>query len=622
MVAIFGVVGQTDQLAMQAIGRRLGHHGDNQGIWSPSPGVALGWRSGDPARASLPVPLVFAGSVLNRHELAEFIGRADVGEGDLADARLLWELYLARGIEGFALINGQFALALLDPGTQSLVLAVDRWAARPLHFAQGLGRGVFASESKALLALDDLPTRPNRAAISFLQAAKYLPAGQGPLADVHPVAPGSWVRLDSAGFEVGAYPPLRLQVQAGQGEAALAADLRDALLAAARRLVPDNRPIGLGLSAGLDSTLTLGAIRAVAPKIPIHTFTASYQRDDPDLLLAAEAARYFGAIHQEIIISADDLPQLLPDLVWAMEDPIAREEMVVYQVVAGEAAKHVSLVIYGQNADRLFAGMPRYSLVKAAIDLPSFRKPLVEFYNCTQFGKEPCTLLAKLLVMAYYRGRRTRPAHVQGAAPLAGDEGLLLASVEPLNAALLASLKHATGVTAMGRLHSQVGLRYGSIFHDYAVANCAFRIPDGLKISGRTRKYILRRAAAGILPPHLADRPKGLVRVARNRHFAQVMDAMMDEVLAPEAVRSRGLFDPSEVTRIRRARDGKTHAEDQFYHLWTMLLTEIWARTFIDGRGASPVVLDCRRRPTAPRASIEAPGSPFAGPAADSTRLK
>jgi asparagine synthase (glutamine-hydrolysing) len=616
MTAIYGIIGggleQRSQL--EAVGQRLRHHGEHELVWSPAPGVLLGWRSdsampGDgagPPRA----PLVFAGSILNRQELAAALGR-DAGDGTAAaDASLLWDLYRAFGADAFARVNGQFALALADPDLGALVLAVDRWAARPLHFTAAGGRGAFASEYKALLALGDVPARPNLDAINGLQATKYLPVGQGMLADVPPVAPGGCATLRPDGWRASLYPPLALKVAAEVGEEEHAAELRQAILAATRRLVEGEGPIGIALSAGLDSAVTLGAVRAVAPDRPIHTFTASFQADDPDLRLAAEAARHFGTAHQEIILRAEDLPRLLPELVWVMEDPVAREEMVVYQVLAEAAAKKVPLVLYGQMADVLFAGMPRHLLVRITSELPPFlRGPLVAFHEYTQTGAMRPSPLGKLLVAAYYRGRRVPPPPVLGAPPLSGAKGLELAPVEPLNASLLASIGAPTETAAMERLHSRVGIRYGSIFHDRDVADRAFRVPDRLKIRGRTRKHILRRATEGILPPSLAARPKGLIRMGRDQRLVGVIDAMADELLAPEAVARRGLFDPRDVARVRRAPAGGRYRDDQFYHLWTLLLTEIWSRTFLDGRGAAPVRL---RAPAVAAANREAKPLPDA----------
>jgi asparagine synthase (glutamine-hydrolysing) len=261
-------------------------------------------------------------------------------------------------------------------------------------------------------------------------------------------------------------------------------------------------------------------------------------------------------------------------------------------------------------SDVLFAGMPRHLLVKAAGDLPWLSKPIADFYDYTQTGKAPATLLGRFLVGAYYRGRQTPPAKVLGASAAAGGKGLALAEIEPLNVTLLESVKYPTEVAAMERLHSRFGLEYGSIFHDLDVARYAFRVPDRLKIRGRTRKYILRRAAAKILPSHLAARPKGLIRMARDQRLLQAVDVMMDELLAPDAVAWRGMFDSGDVERLRRRPANGTYADDQFYHLWTMLLTEIWARTFIDGRGAGPIALaTASQRMGATQAASPAPPS-------------
>src|SRR4051794_176728 len=117
MVAIFGLIGGNNLSDVAAIGSRLGHHGNEEVIWSPTPQVSLGWRLPSSAGgiSSPPsIPLAFAGSILNRQELADLIGRASDGDSHDADAKLLWEVYLKFGVDGFAEINGQFALALLS----------------------------------------------------------------------------------------------------------------------------------------------------------------------------------------------------------------------------------------------------------------------------------------------------------------------------------------------------------------------------------------------------------------------------------------------------------------------------------------------------------------------------
>jgi hypothetical protein len=51
---------------------------------------------------------------------------------------------------------------------------------------------------------------------------------------------------------------------------------------------------------------------------------------------------------------------------------------------------------------------------------------------------------------------------------------------------------------------------------------------------------------------------------------------------------SRGLFDPRYVARLRRRPADRPYSQERAYRLWSMLLTEIWSRHFIDRRGAAP----------------------------------
>ena len=119
----------------------------------------------------------------------------------------------------------------------------------------------------------------------------------------------------------------------------------------------------------------------------------------------------------------------------------------------------------------------------------------------------------------------------------------------------------------------------------------AFTIPDALKIRGREQKHILREATKGLLPEEFLRRPKGLLRLARDQRFSDVLAALADGYLTPRRVRERGLFDPGEVARLARRAAGALYPEDQLYRLWTLLLTEIWSGIYLDHRGLAPATV-------------------------------
>jgi asparagine synthase (glutamine-hydrolysing) len=59
---------------------------------------------------------------------------------------------------------------------------------------------------------------------------------------------------------------------------------------------------------------------------------------------------------------------------------------------------------------------------------------------------------------------------------------------------------------------------------------------------------------------------------------------LLDDLLAPERVRARGLFRADEVARLRADHDAgrRSHAD----RLWTLMMAELWLREYLD-RGSA-----------------------------------
>lgn len=568
------------------MGARLAHRGGQHQLWSNAERVHLGTLGVRLPRADM--PLAFAGFLENRVELLGLCGLAFAGT-ELHDAELFFALYRRFGIAGIAKIRGQFAAALWDVERRRLLLFCDPIGVRPLYVTYAPGRIAFASEYKALLALSDVPAHADHDALQHLQWTKQLYGAGSMLKGIRPLKPGYCVELGGLEPIEHCYRPLALHVERAP-EAHYAELLASALLQAARRQTEGLDNVGLALSAGLDSLVTLGAIRKVAPATHIHTFTVGHSPEDPDLAFARTLAREFGTTHHEIVLNPDALPALLPQVVWHMEDPIGREEMVSWYLVALSAAKHeVSRLFCGNLSDLLFGGMPRFLVVQMAARLPRLSPSLEEFYNCTQNGAPPQSLLGRCFARLYYRNTPLAAPSVIGAVNGREYTRFRSRSAEPLNEILIAGLQGEPNPNATcERLYAAAGLTYTSPFYDLDVIDAAFRIPGTFKIRGRQQKYILRQAARAFVPARLLNRPKGLLRLTRDVRLSAVLHAMAERYLSDARVRARGLFDPAEVRRTCALPTSGLYAEDQLYRLWTLLLTEIWCVTFVDHRGARP----------------------------------
>ena len=121
------------------------------------------------------------------------------------------------------------------------------------------------------------------------------------------------------------------------------------------------------------------------------------------------------------------------------------------------------------------------------------------------------------------------------------------------------------------------GLEGRSPFLDIELAAFAARLPARLKLRARTGKYLLRRAFADRLPPHIADQPKrgfglpvaGWFR-GPLREFARDLltsGRLVRDIVRPEVVNA--LLDAHE---SGRADHGK--------RIFALVMLELWLRRY------------------------------------------
>lgn len=585
MTAIYGVIGDASPAELDAMAERLAHRGAFGARWSPARGTVFGMQCRVPAELTADGPLLFDGVIDNRLELAERRGprAADASR----DAALAAELLEAEGPDALARLAGSFALAWWRADSRTLTLARDRIGYSPLHFTvDRAGRFVFASEYKALLALETVDAQPNRDAIQVLQNTKWTKPGETCLAGVYPVAPGTALTIDAGKLSMRRYWNIPVAVQHDDEERHAAA-LREVFLETLRSQTSPYARVGVSLSGGLDSAAVAAGARHVVGDKPLHTFTAGYGPDDREIQGAGRIAETLGTLHHEILLRPHDLPQLLPSMVWHLEEPIGREDIAYLYVTAREAARFVDVILTGFGFDGLFAGLPRHRLVDLATKVPLARSPLQQFYDFTFRSVEPSTASGRALKYAYFRGTDFPAPQVIGARPLPPFAGFPRSTTpQPLTTFLRGNLLMNPYQVAVEHLYSAVGVRLNAQHTNPKFVAAAFAIPDSLKIRGTSQKYILRKACAGLLPPRALATGKSFNRMKHDLELADVLDAMADELLAPRAVAARGLFEPSYVAALRKRRPGQAYGRERIYRLWSLLLTELWSRQYLDRRGA------------------------------------
>jgi asparagine synthase (glutamine-hydrolysing) len=589
MAAVFGILGDADSAELDRLSQRLAHRGSQGAHWSPASSVHLGIRGSERAVSRLNgSSLTFDGFLDNRQELAALLGHAAVStRSPEQDPDLLLELLSTRGVDALQDLAGQFAFALWDGTHQQLLLGRDRIGYAPLYFTMDRERVIFASEYKALLAIEGVPAKPNRDAIQVIQSTKWTLPGATCLAGVYPVAPGTWMAVQREGISTARFWNLPIRV-VDQDEQRQTTSLREAFLETLRRQTAPYQRIGISLSGGLDSAVMAAGARHVAADKEIHTFSAGYGPDDKELINAERVSRELGTHHHPLVLDPDDLEDLLPWMVWHLEEPIGREDIAYLYVAAREAARHVDLILTGFGFDGLFAGLPRHRVAHTAMHFPPAERPLREFYDYTVRGVEPKGIGGRALKRLYFRGSEFPAPRVAGAVPVPPINRLRAQGEQPLSEFLRKGFLVLPYQSPVERLYTASGVRFNCHHTDPRFLATAFSIPDRLKIKGRTQKYILRKACEGLLPESILSFGKSFNRLKHDLHLSAVLDQLADRYLPRQAVVDRGLFDPAYIESLRSRPTDKPYSQERVYRLWSLILTEMWSRMYLDNRGAPP----------------------------------
>lgn len=561
MGAIVGLVGEGTLDEVRAMLARMSHRGVEMRAWSPHYGVYFGCRGDE-------------GAPLPPGNLAIDAWLDQQSAGDVAYA-------LARqGTAGLAGIHGYFSIAWWDEARRAVVLACDTPGFKSLYYIRLAGRIAFASEYKALLALDEVRAELDPDAAQYYLATRSFRMGQPLLKHVRPVTAGCAVVLCEGAADESSYWDAERRSEARTG-AEFARETRTLLEGVTARQASRYQRIGITLSGGLDSACVLALLRRVRPDLQISSYTVGFGPEDPEAEGGRELAGLFGCDHHEVGFDPSSIRSQLPLLVWLMEDCAGREESLLQHQVLAEAARHGEQVVFGgYGADTLFAGMPRYRLMRMREALPGLRKPLSEVFQYTQTGALPRTLLGRIGGALLGGGEPWPPPAVIGARGPAR-----VADDLPLDEFIASQMDGAQDSGYLEPTLVSCGMELRDPFQSTELLDLALRIPGRHNVGFRRQKMILRQAVADLMPERVARRRKSLQRVRHDEQVSDILDGMADQLLTPAQVRARGVVPVDYMQQLRVRGPGRAYPTERLYRLWTLVCLELWQRHFIDCRG-------------------------------------
>jgi len=559
--------------------------------------------------------IVYNGEIFNHASIRPELERAGHRYRTACDTETILHAYEEFGPACVTRFRGMFSFALWNQTTRTLFCARDRLGIKPFYYFWDGRLFAFASEIKALLQHPEIRTAFEDSLLPEYLAFGYTSGEKTLFAGIRKLMPGHHLTLELAGDT----PRLSIQqywdvpqpaAAAERDDASWVAELRERLEETVRMRLMSDVPLGVFLSGGIDSSLIAALMRGMV-KERIKTFSVGYaEAPFSELGYAAQVAQSLDTDHHQVVVSMDDFFQALPRMIWHEDEPIAWPSSISLYFVSRLAARNVKVVLTGEGSDELFGGYGRYGYhlrnqrhmsawrvapnwlregIRRGIQTtPLLSASLRRKIGHTALGREDS--VTSLLLDNFYGPfsqdqRRRLHAEPQGAA----YENYLQYFNSRAHASLLSRMLYADQKTYLvellmkqDQMSMACSLESRVPLLDHPLVEFAASIPDHLKIRNGTAKYILKKAAEGLLPEDIIHRKKmgfptplkqWLMDPRANRFYTLLRDP--NRLLAAH-------LDGREIDRlIERHQSGQEDGTDR---LWNLLNLQIWGDLFLLGK--------------------------------------
>ena len=563
--------------------------------------------------------ITFNGEIYNYRELA----RELEAEGPLTtrgDTEVLLRLLARDGESALNRLRGMFAFAFYDFAQRRLLLARDHLGQKPLYYWHDGERFAFASEIKALLALESGLAELDPDALHEYLTLRVVTAPRSMFKRIRKLPPGHFLVFAGGRVEIAPYWRLEFEPKRKVSLAAAVDELDERLREAVAYHLVSDVPVGAFLSGGLDSSLVAALMRAAGAG-RFETFTGDIAYADRSELAHAErVAAYHGLPNRRLEIDPS-LTRSLPAVIRYLDEPADALSVCVFHL-AELARRHVKVVLGGDGGDELFGGYDRYwgnryvgayallpAVVRRRVFGPaiarlsggawyrSFGHRLKWLQHLASFerGERYAKSLGYFYVSDEHRERLYGPALAARVAAFDPERAIAELYDAPGPSDALDRMIHADVRTRLpdhplmilDRMTMAHGLEARSPFLDHRVAEFCASLPGRFKVSGGRTRIIERELARRYLPAETLRRPKQgfsspLFYALRREYRRLYRTLLRDAKLVEDGwLRADGI-----AALVQEHLEG---SQDHAQRLWLLCAAEVWYRIRLRGEGAEAV---------------------------------
>ncbi len=565
--------------------------------------------------------IIFNGEIYNHLEVRDTF-KDEFNFNSTGDTETVLYAYIKYGPDFLNKLNGIFALAIYDRKEKELFIARDQMGVKPLYYYKDENCFLFSSEIKSFLAYDIQKELAPESFANYLSLL-WSPGKLTPFKNVMKLLPGNFLKFNIQDDSFKKIEPIKYyQIQFNgkyslQSEVELIDLLEKKLIAAVKRQMLSDVPVGFFLSGGLDSSIIVAIAKKLYPEtkfpcftIDIDNWSEGSEDFENDILYAKKVADYLNVeLH---IVKADiDIVDSFDKMIWHLDEPQADSAPInVLNIATLAKSKGIKVLLGGAGGDDLFSGYRRHQALRYEKYFRLVPAPLAKtcmyIINILPSNSAFLRRLKKIVTdldkptnerMAGYFSWLQKDLvnslfsedwkkKLNGYNPLDSLIALnkdIPAEKDLLNKMLYWEMRsflvdHNLNYT--DKMAMAVGVEARVPFLDLELVDFSLSIPPHLKMKNRETKYLLKKVAEKYLPMDVIYRPKTGFGAPLRKWITNDMDQMIKKRLSVEKINERGIFNPDKVWELIDA--NKKGKIDASYSIWSILAIESWISQFFD----------------------------------------
>ena len=465
--------------------------------------------------------VVFNGEIYNYKEISKQLGLST----HTSEAEIILHLFTQKGPEFVKILDGMFAIAIVDFVEEKLFLFRDPFGKKPLWILKnGQNALEFSSEIKAFQNTKTI----REEFVSEYLTFGYVPFNKSAYNEVQSVPAGTYAVWEKGNVVFSRYWELTAKQNKDLNYQEAKEETLRLLTAAVQKRLISERPLGVFLSGGYDSSV-IAAIMKNISKEEVNSYTIGFKNVAFDESVhARKVSEAIGTNHHEEFLSVD-ISETVLEVFKNIDLPFADSSILPTFLLNKIASKEIVVALGGDGGDEMFGGYDRYLFT------PIFQQYAKYFRLLPR--KIP-TITDKFLIL----NRKLERLHQEADAPtgLANRYTSLMSwikkselseitrsennnffdtfnldfesrNVSKLRSMMLSDVNnylHGDLLVKADLASMFNSLELRSPMLDKQLAQFAYTLPDNFLVKNFRKKIILKDIAHTFIPKNILDRPK------------------------------------------------------------------------------------------------------------------